>query len=189
MRATHSISRAQDKDYTIERTLCGVVLLLFESAGPRHPESRAALSRRLLHVQWCRGSNSPLTTRMRQGLSQESKVRASPIGGLLKDKRAHCRHTARNRLSHRKHFMGRGPPLEDSTRHHPRSGESCGWRSPLIFLPPRVRFALVTGATGPGKKVRKMACSKKPRQVRTGKKPGPKAVAVHQHKRSKPGKC
>ena len=30
---------------------------------------------------------------------------------------------------------------------------------------------------------------KKPRQVREGKKPGPKSVVVEKHKRSKPSKC
>jgi hypothetical protein len=32
-----------------------------------------------------------------------------------------------------------------------------------------------------------MACSRKPRQVRSSKKPGPKTVPVRRHKRSKPG--
>jgi hypothetical protein len=34
-----------------------------------------------------------------------------------------------------------------------------------------------------------MGCSKKPSQVRSGKKPEPKTVAVSSHKQSKPGKC
>lgn len=34
-----------------------------------------------------------------------------------------------------------------------------------------------------------MACKSKTRQVRSGKKPGPKTVPVRRHKRSKPGKC
>jgi hypothetical protein len=34
-----------------------------------------------------------------------------------------------------------------------------------------------------------MACTKKPRQVRDGKKPGPKTVTVDQHRRSKPSPC
>ena len=35
----------------------------------------------------------------------------------------------------------------------------------------------------------KMGCSKKPRQVRDGKKHGPKTVRVKSHPRSKPSKC
>lgn len=34
-----------------------------------------------------------------------------------------------------------------------------------------------------------MACSRKIRQVRDSKKPGPKPVRIRGHKRSKPGKC
>lgn len=34
-----------------------------------------------------------------------------------------------------------------------------------------------------------MTCSKKPRQVRPGKKPGPKTVPVKPHRRSKPSEC
>lgn len=34
-----------------------------------------------------------------------------------------------------------------------------------------------------------MGCSKKPRQVRDTKKPGPKTVRVKSHPRSKPTKC
>lgn len=34
-----------------------------------------------------------------------------------------------------------------------------------------------------------MTCKKTVRQVRTGKKPGPKTVTVHTHRRSKPAPC